>query len=84
MRVAFVNIEALRLRAALNALFRLYFAERDVLEVETPILSEAGNTEPNIESFTTTFTGHADAGSRTRWMRRSMSRASTFSSIMPG
>ena len=66
-----VRLEALRLRAAVNALFRLYFAERDVLEVETPILSEAGNTEPNIESFTTTFTGHSDAGSRTRWMRTS-------------
>ena len=65
------ELEALRLRAAVNALFRLYFAERDVLEVETPILSEAGNTEPNIESFTTTFTGHNDAGSRTRWMRTS-------------
>lgn len=65
------QLEALRLRAAVNALFRLYFAERDVLEVETPILSEAGNTEPNIESFTTTFTGHSDAGSRTRWMRTS-------------
>ena len=66
-----LRLDAIRLRAALNALFRLYFAERDVLEVETPILSEAGNTEPNIESFTTTFTGHADAGSRTRWMRTS-------------
>lgn len=66
-----VGLDALRLRAAVNALFRLYFAERDVLEVETPILSEAGNTEPNIESFTTTFTGHADAGARTRWMRTS-------------
>jgi lysyl-tRNA synthetase class 2 len=65
------QLEVLRLRAAVNALFRLYFAERDVLEVETPILSEAGNTEPNIDSFTTTFTGHADAGSRTRWMRTS-------------
>ncbi|MET0809226.1 MAG: EF-P lysine aminoacylase EpmA [Pseudoxanthomonas sp.] len=65
------RLEALRLRAAVNALFRLYFAERDVLEVETPILSEAGNTEPNIESFTTTFTGHSDAGARTRWMRTS-------------
>ncbi len=64
-------IETLRLRAALNALFRLYFAERDVLEVETPILSGAGNTEPNIESFTTTFSGHADAGPRTRWLRTS-------------
>jgi len=66
-----MRIEALRLRAAVNALFRLYFAERDVLEVETPILSEAGNTEPNIESFTTHFTGHSQAGARTRWMRTS-------------
>ena len=65
------DLDALRLRAAVNALFRLYFAERDVLEVETPILSEAGNTEPNIESFTTHFTGHSDAGARTRWMRTS-------------
>lgn len=65
------GLDALRLRAAVNALFRLYFAERDVLEVETPILSEAGNTEPNIESFTTHFTGHSDAGARTRWMRTS-------------
>ena len=66
-----VNLDALRLRAAVNALFRLYFAERDVLEVETPILSEAGNTEPNIESFTTHFTWHSEAGARTRWMRTS-------------
>ena len=66
-----VDLDALRLRAAVNALFRLYFAERDVLEVETPILSEAGNTEPNIESFTTHFTGHSEAGARTRWMRTS-------------
>jgi lysyl-tRNA synthetase class 2 len=66
-----IALDALRLRAAVNALFRLYFAERDVLEVETPILSEAGNTEPNIESFTTHFTGHSEAGARTRWMRTS-------------
>ncbi|SDQ28204.1 EF-P lysine aminoacylase EpmA [Pseudoxanthomonas sp. CF125] len=65
------TLDTLRLRAAVNALFRLYFAERDVLEVETPILSEAGNTEPNIESFTTHFTGHSGAGARTRWMRTS-------------
>ena len=71
LRMNSSSLDAIRLRAALNALFRLYFAERDVLEVETPILSEAGNTEPNIESFTTTFSGHADAGSRTRWMRTS-------------
>jgi len=64
-------IAALRQRAALNALIRAFFAERDVLEVETPILSEAGNTEPNIDSFHTRFSGHVDAGIAQRWLRTS-------------
>ncbi|WNH52575.1 EF-P lysine aminoacylase EpmA [Stenotrophomonas oahuensis] len=64
-------IAALRQRAALNALIRSFFAERDVLEVETPILSQAGNTEPNIESFQTRFSGHVSAGSALRWLRTS-------------
>ncbi|MBO9663922.1 EF-P lysine aminoacylase EpmA [Dokdonella sp.] len=62
---------ALHLRARLYARIRAFFAERAVLEVETPILSVAGNTEPNIESFATQFSGHVDAGSRERWLRTS-------------
>lgn len=62
---------ALHLRAALYQLVRQFFLEREVLEVETPMLSAAGNTEPNIESFTTVFTGHVDAGARERWLRTS-------------
>ncbi|MHA6203705.1 EF-P lysine aminoacylase EpmA [Dyella soli] len=61
----------LHLRARLYAQIRAFFAEREVLEVETPILSAAGNTDANIESFHTTFSGHVDAGSRERWMRTS-------------
>lgn len=64
-------IQALRQRAEVNGLIRGFFAERGVLEVETPILSEAGNTEPNIESFQTHFSGHVDAGSPVRWLRTS-------------
>lgn len=64
-------LQGLRQRAALNARVRRFFAEREVLEVETPILSVAGNTEPNIDSFHTDFTGHADAGARRRWLRTS-------------
>jgi len=30
---------------------RAFFAERNVLEVETPLLSLAGTTDPNVESF---------------------------------
>lgn len=63
--------EALALRARLYALIREFFAERNVLEVETPILSVAANTEPNIESFSTQFTGPTQASSRQRWLRTS-------------
>lgn len=63
--------DRLLLRARLYTLIRAFFAERDVLEVETPILSAAANTEPNIESFSTLFSGHVDAGSAERWMRTS-------------
>ncbi|MDR1076404.1 MAG: EF-P lysine aminoacylase GenX [Xanthomonadaceae bacterium] len=62
---------ALHLRARLYAMLREYFAERGVLEVETPILSAAGNTEPNIDGFSTRFSGHVDAGAVTRWLRTS-------------
>ena len=63
--------DALVLRARLYALVREFFAAREVLEVETPILSEAGNTDPNIESFRTEFVGHVAHGERTRWLRTS-------------
>jgi len=66
---------ALELRAQLYAAIRRFFAERGVLEVETPILSEAGNTEPNIESFSTMFSGSVAAGSRERWLRTSPEHA---------
>jgi lysyl-tRNA synthetase class 2 len=61
----------LQRRASTYSAIRAFFRERDVLEVETPILSAAGNTDPNIQSFSTTFTGHVDAGARERWMRTS-------------
>jgi lysyl-tRNA synthetase class 2 len=65
------NLKALRLRADLYALVRRFFAERGVLEVETPVLSSAGNTDPNIESFALRFDGPRAAGEATRWLRTS-------------
>ena len=62
---------ALQVRARLYASIRQYFAERRVLEVETPILAAGANTDPNIESFSTSFSGHVDAGSPERWLRTS-------------
>ena len=65
------SLAALRLRAQLNRLFRDFFAARNVLEVETPVLSRAGNTEPNIASFALEFSGRSEGASRTRWLRTS-------------
>ena len=65
------RFDELRLRARLYALIREFFATRAVLEVETPVLSAAGNTDPNIESFSTRFSGHVDAGTPLRWLRTS-------------
>ena len=47
----------LRLRAELLARIRTFFAARGVLEVETPILSAAAVTEPNLASFGTVYSG---------------------------
>ena len=46
------TLATLRLRAELVAAIRTFFAQRNVLEVETPALSAAGSTDPNIESVT--------------------------------
>ena len=63
--------EALRLRARLYAELRAFFGQRGVLEVETPVMSAAGNTEPNIASFTTVFSGRTDGAPPGRWLRTS-------------
>lgn len=45
------SLEAIKLRAGLYRQIRDFFQRRQVLEVETPVLSHAGNTDPNIESL---------------------------------
>jgi lysyl-tRNA synthetase class 2 len=62
---------ALRLRARLNAAMRAFLAGRGVLEVETPVFSRGGNTEPNIAPFHLEFSGRTDGAPRTRWLRTS-------------
>ena len=69
------DMRAIRLRARLNAAIRGFFARRDVLEIETPVLSQAGNTEPNIASFSLEFSGRTNGAPRTRWLRTSPEHA---------
>lgn len=63
--------DALRLRAWVNRLVREFFHVRGVLEVETPVMSLGGNTDPNIASFHLEFSGRTDGAPRRRWLRTS-------------
>jgi len=47
----------LRARAELLSVIRTFFAERGALEVETPVLSRATVTDPQLASLTTRFRG---------------------------
>lgn len=59
------SIESLHLRARLLAQVRAFFLQRDVVEVETPLLGLHTVTEPNIESF------NMQAEANTRWLQTS-------------
>lgn len=63
--------DALCLRAWLNRLVREFFHARGVLEVETPVLSLAGVSDPNIAPFHLEFSGRTEGAPRRRWLRTS-------------
>lgn len=49
------TLDRIQLRARLLAQIRAFFAARDVLEVDTPVLSCATNADPHLEPFITTY-----------------------------
>ncbi len=51
------TLSALTRRAALLSAAREFFAQRDILEVETPVLSSAAVSDPQIESLATQVAG---------------------------
>ena len=59
-------MHAMRARFKLYRIIREFFADRGVAEVETPILSRSGNTDPAIDSFVT-----LDANGERHWLRTS-------------
>ena len=50
-------LDNIRLRARLVSEIRAFFQQRDVLEVDTPLLCQAASTDPHLESFSTHYLG---------------------------
>lgn len=63
------SIETLRERARLLTSVRAFFAERDVLEVETPVLGHGGSTEVHLASLSLEAT--TPAGRERLWLQTS-------------
>ncbi|NQZ53065.1 MAG: EF-P lysine aminoacylase GenX [Piscirickettsiaceae bacterium] len=65
------EIEILKRRAQYLADVRSFFAERDVWEVETPILSQAAPTAPYLDSFTTNYSPIGSQSTQTYYLQTS-------------
>ncbi|MGM0614700.1 MAG: EF-P lysine aminoacylase EpmA [Pseudomonadota bacterium] len=63
------DLDTLRARAALLAEVRAFFAEREVLEVETPVLGQGGSTDVYLRSLATL--ARTDKGRRWLWLQTS-------------
>ncbi len=58
-------------RAALNAGIRTFFAERGVLEVETPLLCQHSGTDPFLQPITANYRPHPRAAAQTLYLQTS-------------
>ena len=65
------SLENLRRRAEILSSVRRFFSERGVLEVETPQLSAAAITDPNIESLAVAYDGPGAPADRRLWLQTS-------------
>ena len=65
------SIDALRLRCRLLNRIRLFFEDRGVLEVETPLLSAATVTDPHLSSMSSRYKGPGAPDGRKLFLRTS-------------
>jgi len=65
------SLENLQQRARILQRIRAFFAERGVMEVETPLLSTAAITDPHLESFATRYTGPGCASGKPLYLHTS-------------
>jgi lysyl-tRNA synthetase class 2 len=65
------SMEMLRLRAEILAKIRVFFAEREVLEVETPLLASAPVTDLHLQALSCRYRGPGADGGRDLFLQTS-------------
>ncbi|AWL13313.1 Lysine--tRNA ligase [Saliniradius amylolyticus] len=65
------SLDTLKARASLMATLRAFFADRQVLEVETPLLSQGTVTDPHLDNFATRFVGPGAADGQQLYLQTS-------------
>jgi lysyl-tRNA synthetase class 2 len=63
--------DLLQARARLNRTLRAFFEARGILEVETPLLSHAIGTDPNLHPVTASYQAHPHAAADTLYLQTS-------------
>ena len=63
------NVEQLHARADLLSKVRQFFSQRDLLEVETPLLCQATGTDPQLDFFSTDY--HYPPDNKTMYLQTS-------------
>ncbi|GAL14366.1 translation elongation factor P Lys34:lysine transferase [Vibrio astriarenae] len=67
------SIEQLKQRAQVIAQIRHFFAQREVMEVDTPAMSHATVTDIHLHTFNTEFVGPEYAQGQTLYLMTSQS-----------
>src|SRR5215217_3746521 len=65
------SIESMVARAHLNQTIRDFFRTREVLEVETPLLSHTTGTDPNLHPVSALYQPYPDADARVMYLQTS-------------
>jgi len=65
------SIDNIKRRAALLKTIRQFFDSKNVIEVDTPAMSQATTTDPHLHTFDTTFVGPGFANGKTLYLQTS-------------
>lgn len=67
----FASFEVMKVKARMLQSLRAFFASREIMEVDTPLLSAAATTDPHLESFASIYRGPGASKGRVMYLHTS-------------